>query len=99
MSVGETLFSSFLGRKSNTRVTRTAREIARTRKEVRDRENAEASLKAAQQERTRLEKQFQSEVANAEARMSFLTETLEKVEIGLTKADITIRLVALVWML
>ena len=97
VSIGETLLGSFLGRKSSTRVTRSAREIARSRKEARDKENAEANLKAFQQERAKLETKFQSEVSLTETKTNPLTETLEKVFITPSKADITIRLLALVW--
>jgi hypothetical protein len=97
VSLGETLLGSFLGRKSSTRATRTARELARSRKESRDRKNAEENLKAAQKERERLEKQFQSEVENADARTNSLTETLEKVLIAPSKTDISVRLMGLVW--
>jgi len=96
-SIGESLLGSFLGRKSSSRVSRTARELARSRKESRDKDNAEENLKAAQQERTRLEAQFQSEVKNTETKVNTFTETLEKIEIAPSKTDITVRLVALVW--
>jgi len=97
VSLGETLLGSFLGRKSSTRATRATREIARSMKESRDRENAEANLKALQQERARLEAQFQSEVDYTEAKTNPLAEPLENVLITPTKTNITVRLVALVW--
>lgn len=97
VSIGETLLGSFLGRKSSSRATRSAREIARSRKEARDRDNAEANLKALQQERAKLETQFQSEVSTTETKTNPLTETLENVFITPSKADITVRLLALVW--
>ena len=96
-SIGESLLGSFLGRKSSSRVSKTARALARSRKESRDKDNAEENLKAAQQERTRLEAQFQSEVKNTETKVNTFTETLEKIEIPPSKTDITVRLVALVW--
>jgi len=99
VSIGETLLGSFLGRKSSTRVTRSAREIARTRKESRDRENAEQNVKAIEQERAKLETRFQSEISSMETRTNPLTETLDKVSITPSRADITVRLVALVWKL
>jgi len=99
VSIGETILSSFLGRKSSSRATRTARAIARSKKEARDKKNAEANLKAAQQERTRLEAKFQSEVANTETKSNSLTENLEKVEVTPSRSDITIRLLALAWTL
>lgn len=97
VSLGETLLGSFLGRKSGTRATRATREITRSMKESRDRENAEANLKALQQERARLEAQFQSEVDNTEAKTNPLAEPLENVLIAPNKTNIIVRLVALVW--
>jgi hypothetical protein len=99
VSIGETLLGSFLGRKSSTRATRTTREIARSRKESRDRENAEENLKALQQERARLDAQFQSEVSQTETKADMLAETLERLLITPSKSDITVRLIALVWTL
>ena len=99
VSIGETLLSSFLGRKSSTRATRSAREIARERKEARDQKNAEENLKALEKEREQLEKQFQSEVRLTETKTNSLTEDLEKVFITPSKADITVRLLALAWTL
>ena len=99
VSIGETLLSSFLGRKSSTRATRSAREIARQRKEAKDQENAEDNLKALQKERAQLEKQFQSEVSLTETKSNSLTEDLAKVFISPSKADVTVRLLALAWTL
>jgi hypothetical protein len=97
VSIGETLLGAFLGRRSSTRMTRSAKEIARSRKESRDRKNAEANLKAVQEERARLEKEFQSEVASIEATTNPLTETLEEVVVTPSKSDINVRLLALAW--
>jgi len=97
VSLGETLLGAFLGRKSGTRATRSTREIARSMKESRDRENAEANLKALQQERAKLESQFKSEVDNIEVIFNPLSETLEKVLIAPTKTNVLVRIVALAW--
>jgi DNA-binding ferritin-like protein len=99
VSIGETLLSSFLGRKSSTRATRSAREIARQRKEAKDQENAEDNLKALEKERAQLEKKFQSEINLNETKSNSLTEDLAKVFISPSKADVTVRLLALVWTL
>lgn len=99
VSIGETLLGSFLGRKSSTRASRTTREIARISKENRDRKNAEANLKALQQERTRLEAQFQSEVSKTESGTNPLSETLDEVVIAPSKANISVRLLALTWVI
>ena len=57
----------------------------------------EENLKAAQQERTKLEEKFQSEIKNTETKINTLTENLEKIHINPSKADITVRLIALLW--
>jgi len=98
-SIGETLLGSFLGRKSSARITKTSRALARSRKEARDRENAEANLKALQQERAKLDSMFQSEVNKIETIANTYAETLEKVLITPSKSDITVHLVALAWTL
>lgn len=97
VSIGESILGSFLGRRSSSRASKTTRALARSRKESRDKENAEENLKAAQQERARLEAKFQSEVKNTETKINTLTENLENVQITPSKTDITVRLIALVW--
>jgi len=97
VSIGESILGSFLGRKSSSRASRTTRALARSQKEARDKEHAEANLKALQRERSELEKKFQYEVDNTEAKTNPLTEPLEKVLIIPTKSNIAVRLVALVW--
>lgn len=97
ISIGESLLGSFLGRKSSTRVTKATREITRTMKESKDIESAEGNLKALQDERARLESQFQSEVDNAEMKTDPMTENFEKVLITPTKTNITVPLIALLW--
>lgn len=98
VSIGETLLWSFLGRKSSTRATQTSREIARTMKESRDKENAEENLKALQQERAKLENKLKSEVNNMEASFDPLSENLEKFLIVPKKTNLSVRIVALAWM-
>jgi uncharacterized protein YdaU (DUF1376 family) len=97
VSLGETLLSSFLGRKSSTHATRVTRDISRSMKEQRDKENAEENLKALQQERARLEEQFQSEISMTETKIDLLTETLENIWFKPTKTGIQVQLVALIW--
>lgn len=97
ISIGEIILGSFLGRKSSTRATRTAREITRTMKEKRDKEKAEENLKALQTEREKLEAEFKLEVSKIEAKINPLNETLETVEIRPNKTGIQIQLFALAW--
>ncbi|MEM2100509.1 MAG: DUF87 domain-containing protein [Thermoproteota archaeon] len=97
VSLGETILGSFLGRKSGTRATRATREVSRTMKEKRDKEKAEENLKALQQEKEKLEAQFQSEINTIETKINPLTETFETAWYATTKTGIQIQLVALVW--
>jgi hypothetical protein len=99
VSFGATLLGSFLGRRTTSGATRTARDIGRSMKESRDREGAEANLKTLQQERANLETRFQLEVNGLETKTNPLTENLENISITPTKSNITVRLVALVWTL
>jgi len=96
-SIGESLLSSFLGRRSSTRVTRASREISRSMKESRDKQNAEENLKAVQQERARLESQFKSEVAATESKTNPVAENLVTLSVGVGKTDIDVQLLSLVW--
>ena len=97
VSIGETVLGAFLGRKSSTRATRAARELARNKKESRDRENAEENLRALQQERARLEAKFKTEVMQTEATANPLTENFESIIVAPSKTDINVRLTGLVW--
>ncbi len=96
-SIGEAILGSFLGRKSITRATRTTREMTRSMKESKDKENAEKNLKTLQQEKSKLETQFQSEVTQMETKTDPLAEKLENVSISPSKTNIKVQIVALVW--
>ena len=96
---GATLLGSFLGRRTGGGATRIAREIRRSKKESKEKEVAEANLKALQQERANLDAQFQTEVKALENKTDPLTENLEEISITPTKTNISIRLVTLVWTL
>jgi hypothetical protein len=97
VSIGETILSSFLGRKSSTRATRATREISRTMKEKRDKEKAEENMRALLQERENLEAQFQAEINTIEMKINPLTEAFETVEYKPNKTGIQVQLVALLW--
>jgi len=97
VSIGATLLGSFLGRKATSGASRTARGIGRTMKESKVKAITEENLKALQQQRVQLEAQFQSEIAMLETKINPLTENLESISIIPTKANISIKLVALVW--
>jgi hypothetical protein len=96
-SIGEAILGSFLGRKSITRATRTTREITRSIKESKDKENAQTNLETLQIEKSKLEAQFQSEVTQMETKMDPLAEKLENVSVSPLKTNIKVQIVALVW--
>jgi len=60
-------------------------------------EGAEANLKILQTERAKLDAQFQSEVNLLETKTDPLAEDFTKTSITLVKANISVRLVTLVW--
>jgi hypothetical protein len=97
MSFGATLLGSFLGRRTGGSATRTARKIDRSKKKAKEKEAAETNLNTLRQERAKLDAQFQSEVNALETKTDPLTENLQKVFINPTKANISVRLVTLVW--
>jgi hypothetical protein len=97
VSFGATLLGSFLGRRTTGGISRTAREINRSRKESKDKEAAESNLTALQQQRANLDAQFQSEINALQTKMDPLTENLMNLSITPTKTNISIRLVTLVW--
>jgi hypothetical protein len=96
-SIGETILGSFLGRKSSSRATRATREITRSMKESRDRENAEKNLDVLQKERAKLEAAFQSEAAHMETKMNPLVEKLENFAVSPSRTNVKVQIVALVW--
>lgn len=93
-SIGSALLRSFLGgRRSATS------SISRSFKEAEDVRNAETQLNTLQEQRLQLEKQFQAEISDMTKRTDPLTENLEKVLISPTRKDVSVRLVALTWVL
>ncbi len=99
ISIGESILGSFLGRKSSSRASKATRALSRSRKESKDRETAEKNLKDLKKEREKLESKFKSEVDSIEGKINPLTTPLETTSISPTKTNITVRLVALVWVI
>jgi hypothetical protein len=97
VSFGATLLGSLLGRRTGGSATRTAREISRSMKETKEKEGAEANLKTLQTERANLDAQFQSEVNLLETKTDPLAENFTKTSITPVKANVSVRLVTLVW--
>jgi exonuclease VII large subunit len=97
ISLGTTLLGGFLGRKSMGGFRTTSRDMGRGMKKKRESEYAKENLQALQQEKSRLETQFQEEVTMLNASTNPITENLETIIITPTKANITVRFVGLVW--
>ena len=102
ISVGASLLGAFLGRKAISasnigRATTAVRSAGRVMKESQDVGAAEENVAALQQQLADLEAQFKSESDALAAATDPLTEKLESISIKPTKANIAIKLVALVW--
>jgi hypothetical protein len=61
-------------------------------------ERARENLSAARQQLAELQRRVEEEIAALQARSDPATETLESVHVRLKRADVNVRLVALVWM-
>ncbi len=71
--------------------------MSRSMKKKRESQYAKENLESLQQEKQRLEAQFQNEVNTLDAKINPITENVESLTISPSKTNISIRLVALVW--
>ena len=102
ISVGASILSAFLGRKAVSsasigRATTAIRGAGRVLKESQDVGRAEENVAAAQRQLADLEAQFQAESEALAAAIDPLSETFDTLVLKPTKANITVKLVALVW--
>jgi hypothetical protein len=102
ISFGTTLLGAFLGRKAVSagtlgRATTAARGVGRTLKESQDIARAKETVETVQQQLRQLDEALQSDIAAVEARFDPAAESLETVSCRPKKANIDVRLVALVW--
>lgn len=102
ISFGATLLSSFLGRKSVSmstlgRATTAARGVGRSMKESSDVNRAEESLQVIDQKLVELNDEFKIETEKLGQEFDPQTEQLETVSVKPTKANISVKLCALVW--
>jgi hypothetical protein len=102
ISVGASILGAFLGRKTISasnigRATTAIRSAGRVMKESQDVGVAEENVAALQQQLVDLEAQFKSESDALAAATDPLNEKLETISIKPTKANIAVKLVALVW--
>ncbi len=102
ISFGATLLSSFMGRKRVSmstlgRATTVARGAGRSMKEAEDVNRAEENVEAVAQKLADLDAEFKVETATLERALDPQTETLEKLSLKPTKANINIKLLTLAW--
>ncbi len=102
ISFGATLLSSFMGRKAISltslgRATTAARGVSRSMKESADVDRAQESASAVDQQLADLDSQFKDETAKLEQSFDPQNETLDKVSLKPTKANIAVKLVTLAW--
>jgi hypothetical protein len=102
ISVGATLLSSFMGRKRVSmstlgRATTAVRGAGRSMKEADDVNRAEENVAAVEQKFAELDAEFRAETAALERLFDPATEVLEKVSVKPTKANISVKLLALAW--
>ena len=102
ISFGATLLSSFIGRKAVSwstlgRATTAARGVSRSMKEAEDVGQAQETVDAIAQQAANLESEFKAETDALEKSLDPQTEQLEKISCRPTKANITVKLVALTW--
>ncbi len=102
LSVGATILGAFMGRKaiSATNIGKAATALSKAGKTFKDAKDvgaAEDNVQALQQQLAELEAQFQSETQQA-AGPDPMTETFEAAPLRPTKTNISVKMVALVWM-
>jgi hypothetical protein len=102
ISVGASLLGAFLGRKVASagnigRATTAARGMGRVLKERQDVARAAENVAALEKQLADLETQFRAELASLEAGTGGPADPLETLALRPKKADITIRVCALVW--
>jgi hypothetical protein len=102
ISVGASILGAFLGRKTISatnigRATTAIRGAGRAIKESKDVGQAEENVSALQQQLANLEAQFKEETDVLAAATDPLSEKLDTVSLKPTKANITVKIVALAW--
>jgi hypothetical protein len=102
ISFGTTILGAFLGRKAVSastlgRATTAARGVGRTMREAEDVKRAAENVDALKQQLADLESQLQAETQALAASFDPAQEPLERVVLKPKKAEISVQLVALVW--
>ena len=102
ISFGTTLLGALVGRRAASistlgRATTAARGVGRSIKETQDIGRAKETVEAAQQQFDQLEEQLREETSAIDTRFDAASEPLESISCKPKKANIAVRLVALVW--
>ena len=102
ISVGATLMSALMGRKAITattigRATTAARGMSRTMKESEDITRAKDTVQVLNEQRQALEDELKLETATLESAGDPATETFERVTVKPKRANVAVKLVALIW--
>ena len=102
ISFGATLLSSFFGRKTLSltnlgRATTAVRGVSRSMKESSDVGRAQETVEAVNQQLADLDAQLKSGIEAIQQAGDPQTETLEKVSLKPTRANIDVKLVTLAW--
>ena len=102
ISFGATLLSSFMGRKAVSlttlgRATSAARGVGRAMKESQDIGRAQETVAAMNEQLAELDEQFKDETVVLEKNYDAETESLETVTLKPTKANISVKILGLVW--
>jgi hypothetical protein len=102
LSFGSTLLGAFLGRKAITatnigKAATAMKGVGRSMEQSQDVARASETVQAVKQQMADLDAQFQAETAALEAGLNPAQETLETLEVRPSKANITVKLVALAW--
>jgi hypothetical protein len=103
ISVGATLVGALFGRKAISattigRATTAARGVGRAINDADDVERAQQTLAAVEEQRRLLDEELRTETAALDAATGAATERLETIVLKPKKANVTMKLIALVWM-
>jgi len=102
ISVGATIMGALMGRKAISastigKATTAARGIGRTMKESEDISRARETVQADTEQRQALEDELKMEMSTLEAEGDPATETFDRISVKAKRANVTVKLVSLLW--
>jgi len=102
ISVGATIMGALMGRKAISastigKATTAARGIGRTMKESEDISRARETVQADTEQRQALEDELKMEMSTLEAEGDPATETFDRISVKPKRANVTVKLVSLLW--